>query len=152
LVKTRSQVLPSERDLREPRAPVEKGVKKRVKTVKKGSKPSKRGQNRQNRPPRPPKPSKPSKPTPQTPPPSKPTPQTPPKTVQKPGVRRVKKGSKVTVLGVKKGSKSGGFERFLRGFERFLGFGVKKRRISRNFGPRWDDLTRHVDLSSLKPL
>jgi len=25
-------------------------------------------------------------------------------------------GSKVTVLGVKKGSKSGGFERFLRGF------------------------------------
>jgi len=30
-------------------------------------------------------------------------------------------GSKVTVLGVKKGSKSGGFERFLRGFEREKG-------------------------------
>jgi len=57
------------------------------------------------------------------------------------------------------GSKSGGFERFLRGFERFLrgferflGFGVKKWRISQIFGPRWGDLTRHVDLSSLKPL
>jgi len=61
-------------------------------------------------------------------------------------------GSKVTVLGVKKGSKSGGFERFLRGFERFLRKRGKKRGISQIFGPRWGDLTRHVDLSSLKPL
>jgi len=58
----------------------------------------------------------------------------------------------VTVLGVKKGSKSGGFERFLRGFERFLGKRGKKRGISQIFGPRWGDLPRHVDLFSLKPL
>jgi len=116
------------------------GQKGGQKGVKKGSKPSKRGQNRQkgvktvkNG----------SKPTP---------PKTDPKTVQNrqnrpPKPRKVTDsggsdggsdsqvlgGSKVTVLGVKKGSKSGGFERFLRGFWRFFEEKGSKRGESHKF-------------------